>query len=417
MTVTLDPKNVLSGKVEIISSKSDIHRCIICAALSDKPTEITFCGLSKDIITTIECVKMLGAKAEFFDGKLVVTPLDKTKIMQGITLDCVESGSTARFLLPVVSALCKNITVVGSGRLPERPMLPLCDCLKTKGAVFSSSKLPITISENVKCGGVFEIAGNISSQYISGLLLMLPLFEESGEIHITTTLESSGYVDMTLDTMKKFGINIQREENIIKVLPNQKYISPSKIKAQGDWSNAAFWLCADALGAKIEVTGLDENCSQGDRRVVEILEQFGAKKIVTKDGILFEAGRLKGTSIDASDIPDLVPILSVVAAASRGKTRIYGAKRLRLKESDRLETTRDFLTRLGAEVTVFDDGLEIIGTGKLNGGTVFGHNDHRIVMASAICSLICKEQVVIEGARAVEKSYTTFFNEFDRLTM
>ncbi|MBQ7399808.1 MAG: 3-phosphoshikimate 1-carboxyvinyltransferase [Clostridia bacterium] len=417
MTVTLDPKTVLSGTLDIISSKSDIHRCIICAALSEKPTKIKFMGLSKDIITTVECVKMLGAKAEFLDGCITVTPCDKEKIMQGLTLDCSESGSTARFLLPVAAAICKNVTLVGSGRLPERPFSPLCESLEKNGAKFSSDKLPITVSANVAHGGVFEIPGNISSQYISGLLLMLPLFEEGGEVRITTPLESAGYVDMTVDTMTKFGIEIEKGENSYRVLPNQSYKSPEFIRAQGDWSSAAFWLCADALGANVVLSGLDEGCPQGDRKVIEILENFGAKKIITEDGILIEAGRLHGIEIDASNIPDLVPVLSVVACAARGKTKIYGAKRLRLKESDRLETTRDFLTRLGADVAVTDDGLEICGKGKLEGGTVFGHNDHRIVMSSAICSLICKNQVIIEGAQAVEKSYTTFFSDFDKLNM
>ena len=417
MTVTLDPKTVLSGKLRIISSKSDIHRCIICASLADKPTEISFCGLSKDIITTVECVKMYGSLAEFSDGKLIVTPCDKEKIMQGLTLDCSESGSTARFILPVAAAICKNVTLTGSGRLPERPMSPLCKSLEEHGASFSNDKIPMTVTSSVARGGVFNIPGNISSQYISGLLLMLPLLKNGGEVNITTPLESRGYVDMTVETMTKFGIKIEKTDNCYKVAGGQSYTSPGKINAQGDWSSAAFWLCADALGANVSLLGLDENCPQGDRAVVEILERFGARKIVTRDGISFEAGRLHGIEIDASDIPDLVPVLAVVACGARGKTRIYGAKRLRLKESDRLETTKDFLTRLGAKVVITDDGLEIEGSGKLEGGNVFGHNDHRIVMSSAICSLICKKQVIIDGAQAVEKSYTTFFNDFDLLAM
>jgi 3-phosphoshikimate 1-carboxyvinyltransferase len=222
---------------------------------------------------------------------------------------------------------------------------------------------------------------------------------------------------MTVDTMTKFGIKIEKGDNCYKVLPDQSYKSPDFIQAQGDWSSAAFWLCADALGANVVLAGLDEGCSQGDRKVIEILERFGAKKIVSKEGIILEAGRLHGIEIDASNIPDLVPVLAVVACAARGRTKIYGAKRLRLKESDRLETTKDFLTRLGADVVITEDGLEIEGQGKLCGGTVFGHNDHRIVMSSAVCSLICKEQVIIEGAQAVEKSYTTFFSDFDKLNM
>lgn len=417
MTVTLDPKTVLSGKIDIISSKSDVHRCIICASLADKPTKIRFVGLSKDILTTVECVKMLGARAEFTDGCITVIPCDRARIMQGLTLDCKESGSTARFMLPIAAAICKNVTLTGSGRLPERPFSALCESLKNGGAEFSSDKLPITVTRNAVRGGKYAIPGNISSQYISGLLLMLPLFPEGGEVEITTPLESKGYVDMTVDTMTKFGIAIEKCEKSYRVLPNQSYRSPEFIRAQGDWSSAAFWLCADALGANVVLSGLDESCPQGDRKVIDILEKFGARKLVTNDGIVMEAGRLHGIEIDASDIPDLVPVLSVVACAARGNTKIYGAKRLRLKESDRLETTADFLTRLGADVKIFDDGLEIFGKGKLDGGTVFGHNDHRIVMSSAVCSLICKNQVIIEDAQAVEKSYTTFFSDFDRLNM
>lgn len=417
MTVTIDPKTALSGNLDIISSKSDIHRCIICSAFSDRPTKILFTGLSKDIITTVECVKMLGAGAEFFDGSITITPCDREKIFQGLRFDCSESGSTARFLLPIVAAVCKNATLTGSGRLPERPFGALCNSLSSHGAKFSSDKLPITVSSNVSDGGRFEIPGNISSQYISGLLLMLPLLKDGGEVFVTTPLESAGYVDMTLETMAKFGIDVKKKDNVYSVSGGQNYKSPGTVHAEGDWSSAAFWLCADALGANIVLSGLDENCPQGDRRVVEILEKFGATAKRTKDGISMEAGRLHGIDIDASNIPDLVPVLSVVACAARGKTRIYGAKRLRLKESDRLETTRDFLSRLGACVCVEEDGLVIEGKGKLEGGVVDGHNDHRIVMASAICSLICKKQVIIEGARAVEKSYTTFFSDFDRLNM
>ena len=416
MTITLDPKTVLSGNVEIISSKSDIHRCIICAALSDKPTEISFCGLSKDILTTVDCVKMLGAGAEFSDGSVKITPSDRSRIMQGLILDCKESGSTARFLLPVAAALCRNCTLTGSGRLPERPFSPLCKALSEHGAAFSSENLPINITSNVSDGGIFCIPGNISSQFISGLLLMLPLVG-GGRVELTTDLESRGYVDMTVDTLKKFGINVKSRFGFYEITEEYDYVSPGKIRSQGDWSSAAFWLCADALGANVVVHGLDENSSQGDKQVVNILEKFGAKKVCYNGGISLEAGRLRGIDIDAHDIPDLVPVLSVVAAFAKGTTRIKGASRLRLKESDRLETTRDMLSRLGADIRTTDDGLVINGTGKLEGGVVDGHNDHRIVMSAAIAALISKNQVIIEGAQAAEKSYTTFFTEFDRLTM
>ncbi len=417
MNTTFDPQMILSGKLNIISSKSDIHRTIICASLCDEPTEIEFCGLSKDIMATLGCVKSLGAETEFFDGKVKIIPKKSSLIQQGVVFDCGESGSTARFLLPIASLVCKGALFIGEGRLPNRPFSELCNSLSEHGAVFSDNKLPITITSNVKSTGDFKISGNVSSQYISGLLLMLPLLKDGGKVIVTTPLESKGYVDMTLKTMSAFGVDVEVDGNIFTVKPGQKYTSPGKIKAQGDWSSAAFWLCADALGANITLSGLDETCPQGDREIVEILKRFGAKKIVTKDGISFEATRLHGIEIDAHNIPDLVPILSVVAAGAKGTTTIYGASRLKLKESDRLETTREMLHCLGADITKTDDSLIINGSGRLNGGIVNGHNDHRIVMSAAIASLICKKQVIIEGSRAVEKSYTTFFSDFDYLTM
>lgn len=417
MTVTLDPKTILSGNIKIISSKSDIHRCIICASLCKEPTEIEFCGLSKDILSTVDCVKTLGANVSFCDGKMTVTGCDSSKIRQGNVFDCGESGSTARFMLPVVSVLCKGASLIGNGRLPERPFEPLCDALSLHGAQFTSTKIPMTITSNVKEGGVFELPGNISSQYISGILLSLPLIKEGGQVVVTTNLESKGYVDMTVETMRRFGIDVDVTDNVYTVKGGQKYVSPGKITAQGDWSSAAFWLCADALGANVCVSGLDITSSQKDKYVLDILERFGAKKIVSNNGIRVEAGRLRGIDIQANDIPDLVPVLSVVAAGAKGITRISGASRLKLKESDRLETTRKMLSDLGADIIKTDDGLVINGTGKLNGGTVDGQNDHRIVMSAAVASLICKEPVIINGAQAAEKSYTTFFSDFDSLIM
>ncbi len=416
MTVTLDPKTVLNGQLDIISSKSDIHRCIICAAFADKETEIQFCGLSKDILTTIECVRKLGAKAEFFDKRVKIYPTSIENIRQGLILDCVESGTTARFLLPIAAYCCKGCIMTGEGRLPERPFSPLCDCLEQHGANFSSTMLPITVIKNISQGGTYKIPGNISSQYISGLLLMLSV-SGGGRIELTTPLESVGYVDMTIYTLKSFGIRVDVGCGWYEIAPGQSLKSPGKIKAQGDWSSAAFWLCADALGANVDLLGLDENCPQGDREIVHLLQKFGADVVRTGESLRIQAGRLKGIEIDARDVPDLVPVLCAVACGAKGKTRITGASRLRLKESDRIESTAQMLRSLGADVVTFEDGLEINGSGSLDGGTVDGFNDHRIVMSAAVASLVCKKQVKIEGAQAVEKSYTTFFGDFDALTM
>ncbi len=418
MTITLDPKTILSGDLDIISSKSDIHRCIICAAFADKETEIEFCGLSKDILTTIECVRALGAKAQFFDKRVKITPTDKDEMRQGLVLDCNESGTTARFLLPIAALKCRSCVLVGEGRLPERPFSELCTSLEEHGAQFSSAMLPITINKNIVSGEdkIYRIPGNISSQYISGLLLMLVL-SDGGRVELTTPLESVGYVDMTIYTLKSFGVTVNSGENWYEVPSGQSFVSPGKIKAQGDWSSAAFWLCADALGANINISGLDENCPQGDRAVVALLEKFGATVQKNEKSLSLQAGRLKGIEIDAKNVPDLVPVLSAVACGAKGRTKIYGAARLRLKESDRIESTAQMLRSLGADVETFEDGLVINGKGYLDGGIVDGCNDHRIVMSAAIASLVCKKQVMIQGAQAVEKSYTTFFGDFDMLTM
>lgn len=416
MTVTLDPKTILGGTLDIISSKSDIHRCIICAAFADKETEIEFCGLSKDILTTVECVEKLGAKAEFNDKRVKIYPADVSAIRQGLVLDCHESGTTARFLLPIAALVCRNCTVTGSGRLPERPFSALCKSLEEHGAQFSSETLPMTVNKPNGGKGTYKIPGNISSQYVSGLLLMLVL-AGGGKVELTTPLESAGYVDMTVYTLKRFGVDVTCEDGKYTVPEGQKFVSPGRIKAQGDWSSAAFWLCADALGANVSLKGLDVNCPQGDRIILDYLEKFGADKKINGDTVSVEAARLKAIEIDAKNCPDLVPVLAVTACVAKGTTIIKGAARLRLKESDRIESTVKMLRSLGADADALPDGMTIRGKGYLDGGEVDGCNDHRIVMSAAVASLICRSQVVIDGARAAEKSYSTFFNDFDKLTL
>lgn len=412
MDIKITPR-LLEGETAAVTSKSDAHRCLICAALCRGETEVVINDVSRDIMATADCLRALGAKIERREDVFTVSGIESAR--RGALLDCGESGSTLRFLLPVAAALGGEASLTGSGRLPERPLSPLAEQLIEHGARLSAKKLPIRLSGGLSCGR-FELPGNISSQYITGLLLALPLLEGDSEIILTTALESAGYIDMTIKTLAGFGIKIEPlpDNGGYRVKGGQSYRSPVRIRAEGDWSNSAFWLTAGGIGGRISVSGLDENSAQGDKAILPLLEKFGAK--IERGGLITASGgSLCGITADAAEIPDLVPILAVCAAASKGKTVITNAARLRIKESDRLKTTCALLTSLGGDVTELEDGLIINGSGRLRGGCVDSFNDHRIAMSAAIASAICGNEVIIKGAQAVEKSYPAFFDDFRRL--
>ena len=393
MNVCIKPSK-LSGRIDAISSKSFAHRILICAAFSGTPTEIFINTLSEDIIATIDCITAMGATTSYNEEAKVLTVTPISKHVKNVTMCANESGSTARFLLPVAAAVFENVTLEGKGRLVERPFLPLVREMQKNGTKCSADLLPITTNGLLKSGEYF-LEGNISSQYLSGLLMALPLVSDGGTSTITLTspLESKKYVDITLEVMKEFGVAVSVEENKY-IIEAKKYISPKKIYTEGDWSNGAFWIVASAIGSNIELSGLNPDSVQGDRKIVELLE---------------------ATEIDAKDIPDLVPILSVLALKRKGRTRIYNAERLKLKESNRLETVCKALSALGGDLT--ENGSEIIinGTGTLKGGTTFGYIDHRIIMSCAIASTFCENDCIIEGAESVRKSYPEFFDDFKKL--
>jgi len=389
MKVTITPDK-LFGEVSAISSKSFAHRMIIAAALADKETKINLNIFSEDIDASISCIEQLGAKVKKEDNFIVVYPIGRN--LEYTVLDCNESGSTARFLLPVAAAILDSFKMVGKGRLPERPFLPLVSQMNKNGVTTDSDKLPMRV-----CGrlipGKYEIAGNISSQYITGLLMALPLLDGESEIILTSSLESAAYVDITLYVLSQFGVKIEKTDSGYRVFPS-KYISPGDISVEGDWSNAAFWVVADKICGNVKVKGLNYDSLQGDMR------------------ILTEVGK---DIIDANQIPDLVPVLAVAACAKNGNTKIINAQRLRIKESDRLDAVCRTLTSLGADITQTDDGLIIKGNGRLKGGECDSFNDHRIVMSLAIASCICSDKVIINNAQAVNKSYPTFFDDFKKL--
>ncbi len=371
MNVKIYPSKI-SGTIKAIPSKSDAHRLMIANYLAGGEA-LNLPWTSKDMDATAACLKALDT---------------------GDVLDCGESGSTARFILPVAAALKEEAKLTGHGRLTQRPFKELCDAMKANGATFDRELLPMTVKGKLKAG-VFELPGNVSSQYISGLLFATPLLDGDSLIKLTTPLESVGYVNMTLKVLEDFGIKVEQGENYYKVSGNQKYILPRNVEPEGDWSNGAFW-----IGAGVTVEGLNKDSFQGDKAIVEIAEK--AK----------QPGDLH---IDVKDIPDLVPVISVIASGRIGTTYIENAARLRIKESDRIKTVCEMINNLGGNATELPEGIIIEGTGSLTGGTVAGNNDHRIVMAAAIASTISESDVIILGAEAVEKSYPTFFEDFRKL--
>lgn len=404
----------LKGKIEAIESKSDAHRLLICAALAGMPTDIKIKNISKDIAATIDCLSGLGSEIRAHsDGSLTVGPLWQSTARNPV-LDCGESGSTLRFLLPAAAAVCDGFTLTGSGRLPQRPLAPVITAMKANGCNFGREKLPVQVSGKLQSGR-FELPGDVSSQFITGLLFALPLLDGNSEIVLTSPLESSGYVDMTLHTLARFGISVICEKGKIFVPGSQQYISPGSVTVEGDWSNAAFWLAAGALNGDIICGGLKGNSLQCDRRMLDILKQMGAD-ITFENGVAAAASSaLSAITIDAAEIPDLVPVTAAVMATAKGTSVIENAGRVRLKESDRLTAITENLNKLGADVRETADSLIINGKPELAGGVADGCGDHRIVMAMAVASVACKGTVVIRGAEAVEKSYPGFFGDFNKL--
>ncbi len=381
MNITLN-KQPISGIIPAIPSKSMAHRLLICAALADTPTKVACQGTSKDIDATRACL---------------------AAIKTGEILPCGESGSTLRFLLPVAAALGLDASFKMEGRLPQRPLAPLDAQLTAHGAQLSRPAPDILRCTGKLQPGAYTLPGNVSSQYISGLLFALPLLDGLSTLTVTGQIESAPYIEMTLDALKQFGVQVKKEQNVFHI-PSCKYQSPGSAAVEGDWSNAAFWLCAGALSGPVTVTGLDMDSLQGDKAILDLLKRFGA----VVDGSAVSPGNLHGIDIDAAAIPDLVPVLSIVAAAAEGTTRIYNAGRLRLKESDRIETVCNLLRALGGKVEERPDGMVIQG-GSLTGGTVDSCNDHRIAMAAAVASVLCP--VTVTGAEAVEKSYPRFWED------
>lgn len=404
---------VPNGTVNVPPSKSDVHRAIICAAMANGVSRISPVALSNDIKATIGCIKALGADAVLENNVLTV---DGTNMYKNKTalLDCGESGSTLRFFIPIAAVGNINATFVGKGKLPQRPIGIFTEALPKAGTVCKTEGgLPLEIKGQLK-SGIFEIPGNVSSQFITGLLLALPILEGDSEIVLTSPLESVGYIAMTIRTMKQFGVNIQATEKGWHIKGGQSY-KTCDYTTDGDWSQAAFFMVLGAVSGKVTVKEVAKDSTQGDKKCAEILARFGAKVTQLDNEVTVEKGELKAITIDASQIPDLVPVLSVCAAFAEGTTKIINAERLRIKECDRLKATAELLNNLGGKVKELSDGLEITGVSSLKGGNVNGYNDHRIVMSAAVCAARSDEDITATFAMSINKSYPDFYIDYNSI--
>lgn len=396
MNIEITP-NTLSGEIRIPPSKSFSHRALICAALSKGESQITDLLGCEDIDATCEALTALGAEIRTEDGITYVKGIRNPP--KYAEINCRESGSTLRFLIPVAAALGVEAVFTGCGKLPTRPITPYIEEFKKHGVEFISEEMPYHIKGKLT-SGAFSMPGDISSQFITGLLFALPLIDGSSTIVMTSPLQSKPYADITIQCMKDHGIETLEFNGNYTVKGIQEY-KASDYNVEGDCSQAAFFAVANQIGSDLTLLGINPNSVQGDRAIFDIIE----KMIKIGDNY-------SGFDIDASDIPDLVPILTVLAAFADGTSYIRGCKRLRIKESDRLESISTVLNSLGANVTIVNDELEIVGVKELSGGVCSSFNDHRIAMSLAIASQRCTDKLTITDAECVAKSYPTFFEDF-----
>lgn len=400
MNIRIKPHK-LHGKVIVPPSKSVAHRMIIGAALSSGASEITNLSPSADISATIDCMKALGADIAFYGDKAVINGIKK--IPEKAVLNCRESGSTLRFLIPVAAALGVETEFQGGGKLPTRPLTPFFEEFPKHGVSFelpsNGTNLPLKINGKLKAGR-YEIDGGISSQFITGLLFALPLLDGDSEIVLTSPLQSAPYVNITIEALNSYGCEIRTTEKGFSIKGNCTF-KPHSSRIEGDFSQAAFFYVANSLGSDIEISDINLFSAQGDKLIAEICEKFNE--------------HTDAFELDCSDVPDLVPILTVLASFGKGTTRLTNVARLRIKECDRLAAMEDCLNRVGGSVRAYDDYIEIDGVGVLHGGEIDAYNDHRIAMSMAIAATISDKPIIIHGAECVAKSYPDFYEVYRSL--
>ena len=482
MSLKLDIKVIpskLSGELKLPPSKSIAHRHIICSALAEGVSEISNIAYSQDILASIDAMKALGARFEMgkdcikvygignkiklleiddkasdkekrnkLEAKDIATRESNNKdYIEKLVINCRESGSTIRFLLPILTIFNKKFHIQAQGRLLKRPMDPYFKIFDMEGISYQKNQEEILIEGGKGLRSEkFYMDGKISSQFISGMMFLLPLLNHDSEIIIENKLESKAYVDLTIDCLSKYGIEIENNEyKSFKIKANQSYISRDSY-IEGDYSQAAFFAVANALGNEIDMLGVSESSLQGDRKILDLLKNFGASvnfvdylefedldleknidnELKNKESslgeksnskkLLIRQGCKKGYSFDGSDIPDIVPIVALLASLSKCKTRISNISRLRIKESDRLEAVDCELNKLGANIKSGEDFLEINGVENLNGGVIVdSHKDHRIAMMLAIAATVCREAIIIKDADSVSKSFPDFWEKYREL--
>ncbi len=423
MIKTVSP-SPLAGKLHIMPSKSASHRAVMMAALANGETTLSPLQLSRDIIATLSCAKALGLVGDVSTspheqpGFVSATLFGGERFISGSrTLDCGESGSTLRFFIPLALDGCGPVRFIGHGRLMQRPLDIYENLFRSRGVSWQQTDHDLIVDGKLT-PGEYALRGDVSSQFITGLLLALPRLNGESIIRITTPLESRAYVELTRRVQKSFGVvSYWQDEQTLIIPGNQKPVSPGKAHVESDWSHAAFYLAAGCLSSvgPLTLTGLNMKSAQGDRAIMDILRDMGAIINLKRDFISVCPSRLHAVTVDASQIPDLVPILAVAMAAAEGESRITGAARLRIKESDRLSAMHAALTACGADIEELPDGLIIRGGRKLRAARIDGCNDHRIVMAMAVASAISQGDLTITDTQAVAKSAPAFWEEFASL--
>lgn len=396
----------LCGTIDAIPSKSFAHRAIILASLCDTPTTLLGASTGVDTLATVGVLNSLGADIKLTDNGYEVNPITKTA--DEPTLNVRESGSTLRFLLPLVSVLGAECNIIGEGRLANRPNKELIDALRSVGVNFDNDTLPVKVSGKFNSNDI-TIRADISSQFVSGLLMAMQLLPHQTQLHLVGELKSSKYVDITIDCMRSFGASITKTQDGY-ALAGGGYKSPKIYNIEGDWSNGAFWLVAGAIGGDITIKNLNLNSRQGDKAILDILKLSGADIEISTDSIRVKKSNLKGFSFDFEDIPDLVPICSVLAGFSAGLSEFRSVERLRLKESDRIASTLDMLTQVGIEC-YYKNNLYVNGTIP-HSGEIKGYNDHRIVMSGCVIGAYTTGGVSVTEENAVNKSYSNFYKDF-----
>lgn len=409
----------LKGKVAVPPSKSLAHRVIIAASLAKGISRIDNIEYSQDIKATIKAMEALGTIIEQYDDYLIINgeyTFSKNNMMPGVEIDCEESGSTLRFMVPISLVKENKVRFIGRGNLGKRPLDTFYEIFERQGIgyLYRENVLDLNVLGSLK-PDLYRIPGNISSQFITGLLFALPLLSFDSIIEITTPLESKGYIDLTLQVLNLYGIEIVNHEYKQFIIRGRQVYKPYDYRVEADFSQAAFYLVAGALGNDVTLLDLNLDSLQGDKATIDFLKDMNCTIEQNDEGIKVVSNGLKGTTIDGSQCPDVIPVLSLALALAKGNSEVINAGRLRIKECDRLSATVDELNKLQANTVEHEDSISITGVDSLKGGSVSSHDDHRMAMMLAIASTVCKEEVIIDNKECVKKSYPSFWEDFERL--